>query len=159
MELWHCTRVGRSELKGSQCKKPSSQYSPGMYEGSQSDCILLATNGDIKAMYTRWVSKCAHTVHFIYCTKGIRGEGKIVGEQPCPIKYHSLKYIKIRDAPQVKEELFTNLLGCNFRDKNIRGMLLSTKRSSFIFRKVTASQFKGTVSGDFQAFSYEKNST
>ena len=98
-------------------------------------------------------------IHFMYYTKVDRGKGKMVGEQPCPIKYHSLKYIKIRDAPQVKEELFTNLLGCNFRDKNIRGMLLSTKRSSFIFRKVTASQFKGTVSGDFQAFSYEKNST
>jgi hypothetical protein len=37
---------------------------------------------------------------------------------------------------QVKQELFQNLLSCNFRDRNIRGMLLSSKRSAFIFRKV-----------------------
>jgi hypothetical protein len=36
----------------------------------------------------------------------------------------------------VKQELFQNLLSCNFRDRNIRGMLLSSKRSAFIFRKV-----------------------
>ena len=57
-----------------------------VYEGSQSDCILLATNGD-----KRWVSKCAHT--FTYCTK--RGKGNWLKEtmpnkKPLYFKYHCI---------------------------------------------------------------------
>ena len=98
MELWHCTRVGwykaqdsinhALNCKGSQCKKLTLLSSPGRYEGSQSDCILLATNGDIQAINAG--SPNVHiNLHTVQKVDG--GKGKMVGEQPCPIKYHYIK--------------------------------------------------------------------
>ena len=54
---------------------------PVSYEGNQSDCILLATNGDVQGL------QCAHNLH-MYCTKVDWGNRKMVGDPPCPIKYH-----------------------------------------------------------------------
>ena len=66
--------------------------SPGRYEGSQSDCILLATNGDIQAINAG--SPNVHiNLHTVQKVDG--GKGKMVGEQPCPIKYH---YIRKADS-------------------------------------------------------------
>ena len=68
--------------------------SPGRYEGSQSDCILLATN-DINAINAGSpnVLKNLNTVQ-----KVDRGKGKMVDEQPCPIKYHYILIIYIYDS-------------------------------------------------------------
>ena len=72
-----------SELKGSQCKKLPFQCSPGRYKGSQSDCILLDTNGH--SSYNCWMFKYTHKVS--NCTKsGRREKGKTVGQQPWPVK-------------------------------------------------------------------------
>ena len=67
--------------------------SPGKYEGSESDCILLATNGNIQAISAGSpnVNINLHTVQ-----KVDEGKGKMIGEQPCPIKYHyNIYYISI----------------------------------------------------------------
>ena len=67
--------------------------SPGRYEGSQSDCILLATNEDIQAINAG--SPNVHiNLHTVQKVDG--GKGKMVGEQPCPIKYH---YINVFLVP------------------------------------------------------------
>ena len=63
MELWHCkcTMVGgvtkaqdpinhTLNWKAPNSKSYTISCSPGRYEGSQSDCNLLATNGDIQAI-------------------------------------------------------------------------------------------------------------
>ena len=76
---------GANAKVGSQCKKllaPNaqaigSQCSPRRYEGSSSDCILLATNGDIQAINTG--SPNVH-IHLHTKKKLDGGKGKMVGE-------------------------------------------------------------------------------
>ena len=56
--------------KAPNAKKHPFQFSLGRYVGSQSDCILLAINGEDIQAINGWVSKCAHK--FTYRTKSGR---------------------------------------------------------------------------------------
>ena len=70
---------------------------------SQSDCILLATNGDIQAINTGSpnVHIYLHTVQ-----KVDRGKGKMVGENPCPIIYHSINKYEVRKTLNIHSPEF-----------------------------------------------------
>ena len=79
-----------SEIKGFQCKSLPFQCSPVRYEGSQSDWILLATNGDVQA-----INAGSSIVHInLHSAQNLhRRKGKMFSEQPCPVKNHCYKSI------------------------------------------------------------------
>ena len=54
--------------------------------------------------YKYWVSKCAHI--YTYCTKSGQGKGKMVGENPCPIIYHSINKYEVRKTLNIHSPEF-----------------------------------------------------
>ena len=81
--------------------------SPGRYEGSQSDCILLATNEDIQAINAG--SPNVHiNLHTVQKVDG--GKGKMVGEQPCPIKYHKKQLEQLETCGTIFQLTYNNTI-------------------------------------------------
>ena len=103
MKLWHYTRGSGGTRRRilltitmRQTARPTMQKPTismltiiGRYEGSQSDCILLATNVNFQSINKHWVSKCAHK--FTYCAKSERRKRKNCWRTTMPKKKLYLK--------------------------------------------------------------------